>query len=314
MINVSGYNSPLRIVFMGTPDFSVNPLKILIKSKHSVEAVYTQPPRRSGRGMKSNNSPVHDLALSNNIPVLTPPNFTQHEDVISLKEISPDIIIVSAYGIILPKKILSLPRFGCLNIHASLLPRWRGAAPIQRCMMEGDKETGISFMVMDEGLDTGGVIAKFKIPINYKYNGGLLHNELSDKASSELIHTIEGYVSGSISEVPQETIGATYASKILKSESRIDWNYRAEDIFLLIRALNPSPSPWFLSPGGKRIKVLEAAIDPLESKSGEVMDSLTVGCGEKSLRVLKVQPEGGKKMDAKDYLRGNPIEIGSILN
>ena len=314
MINVYDYSSPLRIVFMGTPNFSVNPLKALIESKHSVEAVYTQPPRRSGRGMKSNNSPVHDLALNNDIPVFTPSNFTQDEDILRLKEISPDIVIVSAYGIILPKKVLSLPRFGCLNIHASLLPRWRGAAPIQRCMMEGDKETGISFMVMDEGLDTGGVVAKFKIPINYKYNGDLLHNVLSDKASSELIDIIEGYASGNITEIPQETIGATYASKILKSESRIDWNNKADDIFLLIRALNPFSSPWFLSPGGKRIKVLEAAIDPFGSSSGEVVDSLTVGCGEKSLRILSVQPEGRKRMDIKDYLRGNPIEVGSILN
>ena len=314
MINASDYNSTLRVVFMGTPDFSVNPLKALIESKHSVEAVYTQPPRRSGRGMKSNNSPVHDLALNNDIPVFTPSNFTQDEEILRLKEISPDIVIVSAYGIILPKKVLSLPRFGCLNIHASLLPRWRAAAPIQRCMMEGDKETGISFMVMDEGLDTGGVVAKFKIPINYKYNGDLLHNVLSDKASSELIDIIEGYASGNITEIPQETIGATYASKILKSESRIDWNNKADDIFLLIRALNPFSSPWFLSPGGKRIKVLEAAIDPFGSSSGEVVDSLTVGCGEKSLRILSVQPEGRKRMDIKDYLRGNPIEVGSILN
>ena len=306
--------SPLKIVFMGTPNFSVNPLKALIESKHSLEAVYTQPPRKSGRGMKQNNSPVHNLALDNNIPVLTPLNFKEKNIIFALKEISPDIIIVSAYGIILPKDVLYLPRFGCLNIHASILPRWRGAAPIQRSMMAGDETTGISFMLMDEGLDTGPVLSKFEVSINYKHNSNFLHNELSNKASSELINAIEKYVDGLIVPIPQQESGTTYASKIMKSESKLDWSKSSKEIFLSIKALNPIPGTWFKSLSDKRIKILEAIECPLKGRPGEIIDTLVIGCGENSLKILEVQPEGGNKMHIDDFLRGNPMKVGSILN
>jgi methionyl-tRNA formyltransferase len=305
--------SPLKVVFMGTPNFSVNPLRVLIDSIHNIEAVYTQPPRKSGRGMKKNNSPVHTLALHNNIPVITPLNFSEESVITSLREISPDIIIVSAYGIILPKDILNLPRFGCLNIHASILPRWRGAAPIQRSMMAGDKFSGISFMVMDEGLDTGSVISKFEIPINYKHNAGFLHDELSSKASSELINTINQYVNGFVTAIPQNNSGVTYASKIMKDESRLDWLKTSKEIFFTIRALNPFPGTWFKSNLDKRIKIIDAVEDSLSGKPGEVLDSLIIACGENSLKILAVQPEGGNQMSVDDFLRGNPIKIGSIL-
>ena len=211
MIKNSISSSPLKVVFMGTPVFSIKPLQELINSRHSVEAIYTQPPRKSGRGMKKNNSPIHNLALENNITVLTPLNFNEKNIIDTLEELSPDIIVVSAYGIILPKEVLKIPQFGCLNIHASILPRWRGAAPIQRSMMAGDKQTGISFMLMDEGLDTGSVLNNFEIPINYKYNAKFLHDELSRKAASELINTMDEYVNGSIVETPQENIGITWS-------------------------------------------------------------------------------------------------------
>jgi methionyl-tRNA formyltransferase len=299
---------------MGTPTFSIKPLQELISSRHSVEAVYTQPPRKSGRGMKKNNSPIHNLALENNITVLTPLNFNEKNITDTLEELSPDIIVVSAYGIILPKEVLKIPRFGCLNIHASILPRWRGAAPIQRSMMAGDKQTGISFMLMDEGLDTGSVLNNFEIPINYKYNAKFLHDELSRKAASELINTMDEYVNGSIVKTPQENIGITYASKILKDESRLDWSKTSQEIFFSIKALNPFPGTWFESKENKRIKILDAEVNSLCGKPGEVLDSLIIGCGENSLKILDVQPEGGKEMSVDDFLRGNPINIGCIMN
>ena len=314
MIKNSISSSPLKVVFMGTPVFSIKPLQELINSRHSVEAIYTQPPRKSGRGMKKNNSPIHNLALENNITVLTPLNFNEKIIIDTLEELSPDIIVVSAYGIILPKEVLKIPQFGCLNIHASILPRWRGAAPIQRSMMAGDKQTGISFMLMDEGLDTGSVLNNFEIPINYKYNAKFLHDELSRKAASELINTMDEYVNGSIVETPQENIGITYASKILKDESRLDWSKTSQEIFFSIKALNPFPGTWFESKENKRIKILDAEVNSLCGKPGEVLDSLIIGCGESSLKILDVQPEGGKEMSVDDFLRGNPINIGCIMN
>ena len=314
MIKNSISSSPLKVVFMGTPTFSIKPLQELISSRHSVEAVYTQPPRKSGRGMKKNNSPIHNLALENNITVLTPLNFNEKNIIDTLEELSPDIIVVSAYGIILPKEVLKIPQFGCLNIHASILPRWRGAAPIQRSMMAGDKQTGISFMLMDEGLDTGSVLNNFEIPINYKYNAKFLHDELSRKAASELINTMDEYVNGSIVKTPQENIGITYASKILKDESRLDWSKTSQEIFFSIKALNPFPGTWFESKENKRIKILDAEVNSLCGKPGEVLDSLIIGCGENSLKILDVQPEGGKEMSVDDFLRGNPINIGCIMN
>ena len=314
MIKNSISSSPLKVVFMGTPVFSIKPLQELINSRHSVEAIYTQPPRKSGRGMKKNNSPIHNLALENNITVLTPLNFNEKNIIDTLEELSPDIIVVSAYGIILPKEVLKIPQFGCLNIHASILPRWRGAAPIQRSMMAGDKQTGISFMLMDEGLDTGSVLNNFEIPINYKYNAKFLHDELSHKAASELINTMDEYVNGSIVKTPQENIGITYASKILKDESRLDWSKTSQEIFFSIKALNPFPGTWFESKENKRIKILDAEVNSLCGKPGEVLDSLIIGCGENSLKILDVQPEGGKEMSVDDFLRGNPINIGCIMN
>ena len=314
MIMNSISSSPLKVVIMGTPVFSIKPLQELINSRHSVEAIYTQPHRKSGRGMKKNNSPIHNLALENNITVLTPLNFNEKNIIDTLEELSPDIIVVSAYGIILPKEVLKIPQFGCLNIHASILPRWRGAAPIQRSMMAGDKQTGISFMLMDEGLDTGSVLNNFEIPINYKYNAKFLHDELSRKAASELINTMDEYVNGSIVETPQENIGITYASKILKDESRLDWSKTSQEIFFSIKALNPFPGTWFESKENKRIKILDAEVNSLCGKPGEVLDSLIIGCGENSLKILDVQPEGGKEMSVDDFLRGNPINIGCIMN
>ena len=180
-------------------------------------------------------------------------------------------------------------------------------------MMAGDKFSGISFMVMDEGLDTGSVISKFEIPINYKHNAGFLHDELSSKASSELINTINQYVNGLITAIPQNNSGVTYASKIMKDESRLDWLKTSKEIFFTIRALNPFPGTWFKSNLDKRIKIIDAVEDSLSGKPGEVLDSLIIACGENSLKILAVQPEGGNQMSVDDFLRGNPIKIGSIL-
>jgi len=311
----SEVNSSLNIVFMGTPDFSIKPLEALVNSDHHIVAIFSQPPRRSGRGMKKNKTPVHSFADKKQIPVYTPKNFKSVDDINFIKNLNPDIIVVSAYGLLLPKEILDIPKFGCLNIHASILPRWRGAAPIQRSIMSGDKETGITFMLMDEGLDTGKIIKKFPVKINKDKNAKFLHDELSSLASSNLIETIDGYIAGKINPFNQEEKGVTYAEKIQKTDCRLDWKSNAEEVLLLVRALSPYPGAWFLTKKNKRVKVLDAKISITDNnfKPGEVTGGLIVGCKNNAIEILSVQPEGKKIMDIEDYLRGNPISVGEIL-
>lgn len=311
----SEINSSLDIVFMGTPDFSIKPLEALVESDHNIVAIFSQPPRRSGRGMKKNKTPVHSFADKKKIPVYTPKNFKSVDDINFIKNLNPDIIIVSAYGLLLPKEVLDIPKFGCLNIHASILPRWRGAAPIQRSIMSGDKETGITFMLMDEGLDTGKIIKKFPIKINKDKNAKFLHDELSFLASSNLIKTINDYIAGKINPFNQEEEGITYAEKIQKADCRLDWKSNAEEVLLLVRALSPYPGAWFLTKKNKRVKVLDAKISMTDNnfEPGEVTGGLIVGCKDNAIEILSVQPEGKKIMDIEDYLRGNPISVGEIL-
>lgn len=308
-------NSPLKIIFMGTPDFSIKPLKALLGSTNNIIAIYSQPPRKSGRGMKENKTPVHAFGEGEKIPVYTPQNFKNDNDIAFIKDLNPDIIIVSAYGLILPKKILDIPKFGCLNIHASILPRWRGAAPIERSIMSGDKETGITFMLMDEGLDTGMIIKKFPIKIDQDMNAKSLHDKLSLLASDNLIDTLCEYVNGEIKPFNQEEEGITYAEKIQKVECRINWEKSADEILHLIRGLSPYPGAWFLSKKNKRVKVLDARISKIENnfKPGEVISEQVIACGDNAIEIISVKPEGKKIMYVEDYLRGNPMSVGKIL-
>ena len=300
---------------MGTPDFSIKPLKALLGSTNKIIAIYSQPPRKSGRGMKENKTPVHAFGEGEKIPVYTPQNFKNDNDIAFIKDLNPDIIIVSAYGLILPKKILDIPKFGCLNIHASILPRWRGAAPIERSIMSGDKETGITFMLMDEGLDTGMIIKKFPIKIDQDINAKSLHDKLSLLASDNLIDTLCNYVNGEIKPFNQKEEGITYAEKIQKIECRISWEKSADEILHLIRGLSPYPGAWFLSKKNKRVKVLDARISQIENnfKPGQVISEQVIACGDNAIEILSVKPEGKKVMYVKDYLRGNSMSVGEIL-
>ena len=311
----SKIHSPLKIIFMGTPDFSIKPLKALLESTNNIIAIYSQPPRKSGRGMKENKTPVHTFGEDKKIPVYTPQNFKNANDIAFIKDLNPDIIIVSAYGLILPKKILDIPKFGCLNIHASILPRWRGAAPIERSIMSGDKETGITFMLMDEGLDTGMIIKKFPIKIDQDMNAKSLHDKLSSLASDNLNDTLCKYVNGEIQPFSQEEEGITYAEKIQKVECRISWEKSADEILHLIRGLSPYPGAWFLSKKNKRVKVLDARISQIENnfKPGEVISEQVIACGNNAIEILLVKPEGKKVMDVEAYIRGNSMSVGEIL-
>ena len=307
--------SPLKIIFMGTPDFSIKPLKVLLGSAHKIIAIYSQPSRKSGRGMRVNKTPVHAFGEDEKIPVYTPQNFKDENEIAFIKDLNPDIIIVSAYGLILPKKILDIPKFGCLNIHASILPRWRGAAPIERSIMNGDEETGITFMLMDEGLDTGMIIKKFSIKIDQDMNAKALHEKLSLLASNNLIDTLCKYVNGEIQPVNQAEEGITYAEKIQKVECRISWEKNANEILNLIRGLSPYPGAWFLNKKNKRVKVLAARISHIKNnfKPGEVISEQVIACGDSAIEIISVKPEGKKVMYVEDYLRGNSISVGEIL-
>ncbi len=308
-------NSPLKIIFMGTPNFSIEPLKALLGSAHKIIAIYSQPPRKSGRGMKENKTPVHTFGEDAKIPVYTPQNFKNDNEIAFIKDLDPDIIIVSAYGLILPKKILNIPKFGCLNIHASILPRWRGAAPIERSIMNGDEETGITFMLMDEGLDTGMIVKKFPIKIDQNMNAKSLHDKLSLLASDNLIDTLYKYVNDEIQPYNQEEEGITYAEKIQKFECRISWKKSADEVLHLIRGLSPYPGAWFLSKKNKRVKVLDARISHIKNnfKPGEVISEQVIACGKNAIEILSVKPEGKKVMNIEDYLRGNSMLVGEIL-
>ena len=308
-------NSPLKIIFMGTPNFSIEPLKALLGSAHKIIAIYSQPPRKSGRGMKENKTPVHTFGEDAKIPVYTPQNFKNDNEIAFIKDLDPDIIIVSAYGLILPKKILDIPKFGCLNIHASILPRWRGAAPIERSIMNGDEETGITFMLMDEGLDTGMIVKKFPIKIDQNMNAKSLHDKLSLLASDNLIDTLYKYVNDEIQPYNQEEEGITYAEKIQKVECRISWKKSADEVLHLIRGLSPYPGAWFLSKKNKRVKVLDARISHIKNnfKPGEVISEQVIACGKNAIEILSVKPEGKKVMNIEDYLRGNSMLVGEIL-
>ncbi len=303
---------------MGTPDFAVPALRALLEAGHDLAAVYTQPPRPAGRGQRPKLSPVHAAAEARGLPVRTPLSLKDPAEQTAFAALGLDAAVVVAYGLILPQLILDAPRLGCLNIHASLLPRWRGAAPIQRALLAGDPETGISIMAMDAGLDTGPVLLTERLPIGPDDTAATLHDRLAALGATLVVEALEGLDAGRLQPTPQPAEGATYAAKLTREEGRLDWRRPAAALERQVRALTPWPGAWFEA-GGDRIKVLSAEIvenpGSSDAKPGRVLDDrLTVACGDRALRLAKVQRAGKAPMAAADFLRGFVLPAGTLLD
>jgi methionyl-tRNA formyltransferase len=308
---------PLKIVFMGTPDFSVPVLDAVVTAGHNVVAVYSQPPRPAGRGMAEVKSPVHRRAEALGIAVRTPVNFKSEEDRAAFAALEADAAVVVAYGLLLPKAVLEAPRLGCFNVHASKLPRWRGAAPIQRAIMAGDTLTAVDVMRMEQGLDTGPVCLQRDIPIPPDLTAGELHDQLSAAGAALMTEALEKLEAGSLACVPQPAEGVTYAAKIDKGETRIDFARPAKEVVDHVRGLSPFPGAWFeVALGGKpeRIKVLAAKEVSGSGEPGTLLDeALTIACGSGAIRVEKLQRAGKQPMAAADFLRGTRLPAGGRL-
>jgi methionyl-tRNA formyltransferase len=300
----------LRLAFMGTPDFAVPTLAELIGQGHDIACVYSQPPRPKGRGLGEEPSPVARLAAAHGLEVRTPASLKDAQA--AFASLGLDAAVVVAYGLLLPKPILDAPRLGCFNLHGSLLPRWRGAAPIQRAILAGDAETGVMVMRMGEGLDTGPVLMSERVAIERKTYGEL-HDELSRLGADLMARVLAALERGSISEQAQSESGVTYAKKISKDEARIDWSKSAREIDCLIRGLSPAPGAW-CEASGERIKILYAEPVKGNGAPGEIVDDmLTVACGEGALRLLRLQRAGKSAMDAGEFLRGFALPRGTKL-
>src|SRR6201996_2486452 len=300
----------LRLAFMGTPDFAVPTLAELLAQGHDIACVYSQPPRPKGRGMTLEPGPVHQFAQAANLPVRTPLSLKDTEQQTLFAQLELDAAVVVAYGLLLPKPILDAPRLGCFNLPVSLLPRWRGAAPIQRAVMAGDEETGVMVMQMDEGLDTGPVLMAERVRIGRKTSGDLT-GELSRLGADLMVRALGALERGGVTPQPQSADGVTYAKKITKDEARIDWSKSAVEIDCLIRGLAPAPGA-FTEVKGERLKVLAAMPVKDRGEAGEVItDDLTVACGDGALKLLKVQRAGKGAMDARELLKGFSIPPGT---
>jgi methionyl-tRNA formyltransferase len=302
----------MRIVYMGTPDFAVPALRALIEAGHQIICVYTQPPRPAGRGQREQISPVHEEAVRRGIPVRTPVSLRSEGAQKDFAALKPDVAVVAAYGLILPKGILAAPPYGCINIHASLLPRWRGAAPIQRAILAGDSESGITIMQMDEGLDTGPILMQARRAIGPTTTAQDLHDSLATLGAETIVAALEKLQPGLLKAQPQPG-GATYAPKLTREEGRLDWKKPAAVLERQVRAFTPWPGAWF-EHDGERIKVLAATTADGAGPAGTVLDDhLTVACGEGALSIARVQRAGKEAMDTDAFLRGYPIPRGTIL-
>jgi methionyl-tRNA formyltransferase len=310
--------SPLRILFAGTPDFAVPPLECLLSAGFRPEAVLTQPDRPAGRGRQLQASPVKRVAQAAGIPVLQPSTLKNAANLEPLRQYRPDLMIVVAYGLILPAQMLALPRFGCWNIHASLLPRWRGAAPIQRAIEAGDEKSGVCIMQMDEGLDTGPVMARVEIPLHPGETGGSLHDRLAELGASALLDCLRQLAEGRPpTPVPQADLGVSYAAKLDKREARIDWSEPAETLERRIRAFNPWPVTWcMVGPERTRIWSARALMDASGDPPGTVLaadrDGIDVATGRGVLRLLELQRPGKRRTGAADYL--NAVSLPACLD
>ena len=314
---MSSKNTKLRIAFMGTPEFSAPTLQSLISFGHDIRAVYTQPPRPAGRGKKNKVSPVQSLAELNGLTVKTPHSLKTDEEQEYFEKLGLDAAIVVAYGLILPKTFLEVPRLGCINIHASLLPRWRGAAPIQRAIMAGDIKTGVTIMQMDEQLDTGPIFTTSEVEITDQTTSETLHQSMANLGACIINKTLKDINSKNLRAIQQSTSGISYADKLSRDEGYVDWNKSAEEIEKLVRALYPWPGAW-TEIDGSRIKIFESKVIPASKQifpPGTIIDNkLTISCGRNSLRLVRLQKQGKKIMNTEEYLNGNPISIGTNLS
>ncbi len=309
-------SEPLRILFAGTPDFSVPPLRALLESAHQVVGVHTQPDRPAGRGRKRQPSPVKQVAQEAGVPVHQPVTLRRPEAVETIADLAPDLMVVVAYGLILPPEVLAIPRLGCVNIHASLLPRWRGAAPIQRAIEAGDRVTGVSIMQMDEGLDTGPVYLMRETPIEREDTAATLHDRLARLGAEALMEALPGIADGSLQPRPQDEAGATYAPKLEKKEAFIDWNQPAWRLERKVQAFNPWPVAQTRYEQAN-LRIWEAhAIDGMAAAPGTVMaagrEGVDVATGEGLLRITRLQMPGKKPVSAQDFINAHAIQ-GVVL-
>jgi len=308
---------PLRLIFMGTPDFAVPTLVELAGAGHEIAAVYTRAPKPAGRGMDLQDTPVAREAKRLGLTVLTPKTLRTEEAQAEFASFGADAAVVVAYGLILPKAILDAVPLGCFNLHASLLPRWRGAAPINRAVMAGDAQSGVTVMKMDEGLDTGGMAMMERVAIGPDMTAGELHDRLA-AIGGDLMHRALGALErGSLQIVPQPNEGVTYAEKIDKAETRIDWSRPAQDVHNHIRGLSPFPGAWFEMPGDKgpaRVKGLRSTLSDGSGAPGTVLDdNLAIACGNGAIRILELQRAGKQPMKADEFLRGTKLARGTVL-
>ena len=301
----------MRVVFMGTPDFSVPVLDALVEAGHELACVYCQPPRPAGRGKKDRPTPVHQRAEALGLPVRHPVSLKGPEAQHDFAALGADVAVVVAYGLLLPRAILDAPERGCLNIHASLLPRWRGAAPIHRAIMAGDADTGVCIMQMEEGLDTGPVLLRSETPIGAEETTADLHDRLSEMGARLIVDALARL--DDLEPQAQPEAGVTYAHKIDKAEARVDWSRPAEEVDRQIRGLSPFPGAWTMQ-GGERIKLLASRLAEGAGPPGAVLDDqLTVACGEGAVTLLRLQRAAKGAQDRETFLRGHPIPPGTVF-
>lgn len=300
---------------MGSPDFAVPTLAALVAAGHGIVCVYSQPPKPAGRGKAMRPTAVHAWAEAHRIEVRTPASLKGEEAQAEFAALQADAAIVVAYGLILPKAILEATRLGCFNLHGSLLPRWRGAAPMQRAIEAGDPETGVQVMAMEVGLDTGGIYATARTPISPDDTTGTLHDRLASLGATLMVESLPQIAAGSLPCIPQSEDGVTYAAKIDRAETKIDWTKPAIVLDRAIRAFAPFPGAWCLLPDGARAKILLCQAEAGTGEPGTALDDrLLIACGNGALRLLKIQREGKGALDAPDFLRGNPISVGTNLS
>jgi methionyl-tRNA formyltransferase len=302
----------MRLIFMGTPDFAVPALEALAAAGHEIACVYSQPPRPAGRGQKPRLSPVAARAEALGLAVRTPSSLRDPAEQAALVALGAEVAVVVAYGLILPRAVLEAPVRGCLNIHASLLPRWRGAAPIQRAILAGDAETGVCIMAMEAGLDTGPVLLREAVPIGKHDTAGDLHDRLAVLGARLIVEALARL--DALRPMPQPETGVTYAAKIDKAEARIDWSRNATEIDRQIRGLAPFPGAW-CEIDGARVKLLLSEIAEGDAPAGTVLDdALSIACGQGAVRLLRLQRAGSRPMAAQEFLRGHPVQPGSRLH
>ena len=308
----------MKVIFAGTPDFAAAALKAIAAAGFEIPLVLTQPDRPKGRGMQLAPSPVKQAALELGLRVAQPEKLRNNAETLQmLKEVEADVIVVAAYGLILPQDVLDTPKHGCLNIHASLLPRWRGAAPIQRAIEAGDAETGVCIMQMDIGLDTGGVVSEHRYAIQPTDTANEVHDALMNLGAAAIVADLQQLkTEGRLKSVKQPEEGVTYAQKLSKEEARIDWNESAAVIERKIRAFNPVPAAW-VEYQGKPMKIWRAEVVAQQGRAGEVLscsaDGLVVACGENALKITELQPSGSKRMPIAAFAAGHKIEVGTVL-